>query len=487
MNLKTLSALELFENLQNKKFSCKEITNTFVSQINKTDKDINAYVSLQTDEALKTAEKVDQKIASGEKLNLLEGIPIAIKDNMCSLIGTTTCSSKILNNYEAPYNATVVEKLIQNNMPILGKTNMDEFAMGSSTENSAFFTTKNPWNLSKVPGGSSGGAAATVASYQSPLSLGSDTGGSIRQPASFCGLVGLKPTYGRVSRYGLVAFASSLDQIGPFSRTVKDSAALLTIISGKDPKDSTSVANTVPNYLENISSDIKNLKIAVPKELFAEGINPEVVKATNDAIEIYKALGAYIETISMPSLKYALSTYYIIAPAEASSNLSRYDGVRFGHRSKSAPNLKEMMANSRSEGFGPEVKRRIMIGTYVLSSGYYDAYYKKAQQVRTIMVNEFKKCFENYDLILSPTVPSTAFGFNEKTSDPMAMYLNDILTIPANMVGVPAISLNIGFDQESLPIGLQLVGNYFAEQTIFNAAYALEQTLNLKRINKFGE
>ncbi|MCQ2790251.1 MAG: Asp-tRNA(Asn)/Glu-tRNA(Gln) amidotransferase subunit GatA, partial [bacterium] len=387
----------------------------------------------------------------------------------------TTASSKILENFVSPYNATVTEKLMNNLVPILGKANLDEFAMGSSTENSAFKKTKNPWDLNKVPGGSSGGSAAAVAACEATLALGSDTGGSIRLPGSFCGIVGMKPTYGRVSRYGLIAFASSLDQIGPFSRCVEDSAMLLEVISGLDPKDSTSLDVPVEQYSKNLNKDIKGMKIGIIKDLIGEGVTDDVRKAFEAAVDTYKSLGAEIVEISLPLIKHSIGVYYIIATAEASSNLARFDGVRYGYRHPNAENLMELYTKSRAEGFGPEVKRRIMLGTYALSSGYYDAYYKKAQQLRALIAEDFKKAFEKVDLLISPTCPNTAFEFGAKTEDPLAMYLTDIATICANLAGIPGISVPAGFDSTGMPIGLQILAPALQESRLFNASYKFEQ------------
>ena len=420
------------------------------------------------------AHERSQAITQGQHSGPLAGIPIAIKDNINVKGLGTTCSSKMLQNYVAPYSATVVEKLETAGAVIIGKTNMDEFAMGSSTENSAFFKTQNPWNLECVPGGSSGGSAAAVSAGEAVFALGSDTGGSIRQPASFCGVVGLKPTYGRVSRYGLAAFGSSLDQIGPITRTVKDAAIVLNVIAGHDPKDSTSAKLPVPDYTASLKKSIKGLKIAVPRELYENpGVSPEVKMAFDKSLETYKQLGASFDMISMKTFDYALSTYYVIAPAEASANLERYDGVRFGLRADGAT-LKDMIRNTRTQGFGDEVKRRILTGVFVLSSGYYDAYYLKAQQVRTLIKQEYDKAFQTYDVIITPTAPTTAFKIGEKANDPLAMYLSDIMTIPVNMAGVPSISIPCGF-ADGLPIGLQLTGKNFAEAELLNAAYAFEQ------------
>ena len=479
MNITELTVHELLEKLKNKELTVTEITKAYIDRINEKEKDVQAFITPLTDEAAKKAEEIDKKIEAGEEAELA-GIPIGIKDNMCTKGVKTTCGSKMLENFVSPYNATVMEKINSEDMIMLGKLNMDEFAMGSSTEYSHFHPTKNPWNLNKVPGGSSGGSAAAVAANLVPWALGSDTGGSIRQPASLCGIVGLKPTYGLVSRYGLVAFASSLDQIGPMTKDVKDAAILLNVISGHDEKDTTSAEIEKKDYTKCLKNDVKGLKIGVPKEYFGEGINPEVKAKVEEAIEKYKELGAEIEEFSLDIADYSLATYYIIAPAEASSNLGRFDGIRYGYRTPNYTNLKELFKNSRSEGFGSEVKRRIILGTYVLSSGYYDAYYKKAQQVRTLVKQEFKKAFEKYDVILTPSSPIVAFDIGAKSSNPMEMYLSDICTVPVNIAGVPAISIPCGVDSNNMPIGMQLIGNYFDEETILNAAYTYEQATNFR-------
>ena len=480
MNITELTVHELLDKLKNKELTSAEITKAYVDRINEKEKDVQAFITPLTDEAIKKAEEIDKKIEAGESKSELAGIPIGLKDNMCTKGVKTTCGSKMLADFVSPYNATIVEKINNEDMIILGKLNMDEFAMGSSTEYSYFHTTKNPWNLNTVPGGSSGGSAAAVAANLVPWALGSDTGGSIRQPASLCGIVGLKPTYGLVSRYGLVAFASSLDQIGPMTKDVKDAALLLNVISGYDEKDTTSAEVEKKDYTKCLKNDVKGLKIGVPKEYFGEGINPEVKAKVEEAIEKYKELGAEIEEFSLDIADYSLATYYIIAPAEASSNLGRFDGIRYGYRTQNYTNLKELFKNSRSEGFGSEVKRRIILGTYVLSSGYYDAYYKKAQQVRTLVKQEFEKAFAKYDVILTPTSPIVAFEIGAKSSNPMEMYLSDICTVSTNIAGVPAISIPCGVDSNNMPIGMQLIGNYFDEETILNAAYTYEQATNFR-------
>ena len=480
MDITELTVHELQEKLKNKELTITQITNAYADRINEKEKDVQAFVTTLTEEAKKQAVEIEEKVNKGEIKGDLAGIPIGIKDNMCTKGVKTTCSSKMLENFVAPYDATVVEKLNSENMIDLGKLNMDEFAMGGSTEYSYFKKTRNPWNLNKVPGGSSGGSAAAVAANLVPWALGSDTGGSIRQPASFCGVVGLKPTYGLVSRYGLVAFASSLDQIGPITKDVRDSAMLLNIIAGHDEKDTTSSDREKIDYTKCLQNDVKGLKIGVPKEFFGEGINQEVKASLQNAIETYKELGAEIEEFSLDIAQYALATYYIVACAEASSNLGRFDGIRYGYRAKEFSSLKDLYKKSRSEGFGAEVKRRIILGTYVLSSGYYDAYYKKAQQVRTLVMNEFNKGFEKYDVILTPTSPTVAFDIGSKSNNPLEMYLADICTVSVNIAGLPGISIPCGVDSQGMPIGMQLIGNKFCEETILNAAYTFEQKIKFR-------
>ncbi len=446
-------------------------------QIERCDGKIGAFLSTFKEQAMQKAAEVDARIGKGEKLGALAGVPVAVKDNMCTTFGATTCGSKMLENFHSPYNATVIEKLLSADAVIVGKTNLDEFAMGSSTENSGLKKTFNPWDLTRVPGGSSGGSAAALAGQMCLASLGSDTGGSIRQPASFCGLVGLKPTYGRVSRYGLVAYGSSLDQIGPFAKTAADCALMLNVIAGHDEKDSTSVDDKtaqLPDYLANIDKPIEGLKIAVVPELF-EGADGEVVAAVKNAIEIYKKLGAQIVEIKMPYFEYAIAAYYLIATAEASSNLARYDGVHYGHRSKNAKDYIEVYTKSRAEALGGEVKRRIMLGTYALSSGYYDAYYLKALKVRNLIRSDFTAAFQKADCIMMPTSPTTAFKVGEKTADPLQMYLSDVYTIAVNLAGVPAVSVPCGFDSKNLPIGLQIVGSTFEEEKLLRISKMFEK------------
>ena len=469
------TAAEQSKALKNKEISAVELTKAAFERINDLDEKLGAFNSLTENTALETAKKVDQKIAAEEDLPLLAGIPLALKDNM-NLIGSkTTASSKILENFVSPFNATVTEKLLNNLVPIIGKANLDEFAMGSSNENSAFKKVHNPWDLNKVPGGSSGGSAASVSSCEATLALGSDTGGSIRLPASFCGIVGMKPTYGRVSRYGLIAFASSLDQIGPFARSVEDAANLLEVISGHDPKDSTSLNMPVEHYADSLNNDIRGKKVGVIKELMGEGNSPEVAKAIENAIETYKRLGCEVKEISLKNIKYSIGIYYILATAECSSNLARFDGVRYGYRTPNPSNLMELYTKSRAEGFGPEVKRRIMLGTYALSAGYYDAYYKKAQQMRALVTQDFVNAFKEVDVLISPTCPNTAFELGAKASDPLAMYLTDIATIGCNLAGIPGISVPAGFDNSGMPIGLQILAPQFEEAKLFNFAYKFEQ------------
>ena len=475
MEITELTVHELIEKLKNKELTSTEITQSYIDRIKEKEPEVQAFVTTLEDEALKQAKEIDEKRKSGEIENNLAGIPIGIKDNMCTKGIKTTCSSHMLENFVSPYDATVVEKLKSENLIDLGKLNMDEFAMGGSTEYSYFHKTYNPWNLNKVPGGSSGGSAAAVAANMVPWALGSDTGGSIRQPSSFCGVVGLKPTYGLISRYGLVAFASSLDQIGPITKDVEDSAILLNLIAGHDEKDTTSADIAKKDYTKNLKNDIKGKKIGIPKEFFGEGINAEVKEKLQEAIETYKELGAEVEAFSLDIAKYSLATYYIIACAEASSNLGRFDGIRYGYRTPEFSNLKELYKKSRSEGFGPEVKRRIILGTYVLSSGYYDAYYKKAQQVRTLVMNEFQKAFEKYDVILTPTSPTVAFDIGSKSNNPLEMYLADICTVSVNIAGLPGISIPCGVDKEGMPVGMQLIGNKFEEEKLLNIAYVFEQ------------
>lgn len=472
MKLADKTAKELQELLHSKELTIADLTQATFQRIKDLDPKVDAFLALNEEQATKQAAEMDQ-MEAGERGPLF-GLPIGVKDNIVTEGLETTASSLILKGFNPIYNATVVDKLREAGMVIVGKLNMDEFAMGSSNENSYYKNTKNPWNLETVPGGSSGGSAAAVAAGEVPFSLGSDTGGSIRQPAAFCGVVGMKPTYGRVSRFGLIAYASSFDQIGPITRTVKDNALLLNAISGHDEKDSTSANVEVPDFTAALTGDIKGLRIGVPKEYFAEGVSEASKQAVKDALKVLEEKGATWEEISLPHSKYALSTYYILASSEASSNLSRFDGIRYGYRTEKAGSLLEFYMNTRSEGFGDEVKRRIMLGTYALSSGYYDAYYKKAQKVRTLIKQDFDKAFENFDVIVGPTTPTPAFKIGEIIDDPLTMYANDILTIPVNLAGVPAISVPCGFEG-GLPLGLQIIGNYFDEETVYRVADAFEQ------------
>ena len=479
MELLKKTATQQHEALINKEVSAKELVQASIERIEKLDNTLGAFNSTTFEFALETAKKVDEKIAKNEKIPPLAGIPLALKDNMNLKGAKTTCSSKILENFISPYDATITTKLKENLVPILGKTNLDEFAMGSSNENSAFKPVKNPYNLSKVPGGSSGGSAACVASSEVTLSLGSDTGGSIRLPASFCGITGFKPTYGRVSRYGLVAFASSLDQIGPFARSIEDTAYLYEAIAGYDEKDSTSLKLEIGDVSGNIKKDIKGLKVGVIKELMTEGVSDDVKTSIENAIKTFEKLGATIKEISLPLLKHSIGVYYIVATAEASSNLARFDGVRYGYRAQNCENLLDMYCKTRAQGFGPEVKRRIMLGTYALSSGYYDAYYKKAQQLRRLIANDFIEAFKEVDILVSPTCPTTAFDLNSKADNPLEMYLTDIATISSNLVGAPALSMPVGFDKDSMPVGLQVIAKPLDEITLLKSAYNLEQELQV--------
>ena len=480
MDITNLTVHELKEKLDKKETTISEINKAYVERIKEKEPEVNAFVTVLAEDALKKAQEVEKKVNNGEIKTQLAGIPIGIKDNICTKGVKTTCSSKMLENFTSPYDATVMEKINSENLITLGKLNMDEFAMGASTEYSAFKKTCNPWDLNKVPGGSSGGSAAAVAAGLVPWALGSDTGGSVRQPASFCGVVGLKPTYGLISRYGLVAFASSLDQIGPITKDVKDSAMLLNIIAGHDEKDTTSLNVEKKDYTKALKNDVKGLRIGIPKEYFGEGINKEVKEALEKAVEEYKAMGAIVEECSIPIAEYALATYYIIACAEASSNLGRFDGIRYGYRTSNFKNLRDIFINSRTEGFGKEVKRRIILGTYVLSSGYYDAYYKKAQQVRTLVKKEFDKAFEKYDILITPTAPTVAFDIGQRSNNPLEMYLADICTVSINIAGLPGISIPCGVDSKGMPIGMQIVGKHFAEETILNAAYTYEQKVKFR-------
>lgn len=474
VELYRLSISEAKELLDKRKITAKELLNSIYQRIESVDSKVKAFVTLPKEQAYEMADAAQKQINEGRSLTI-QGIPVAIKDNMCTKGIRTTCSSKILENFIPPYESAVTSRLSENGYVLIGKTNLDEFAMGSSTENSGFFTTRNPWDIERIPGGSSGGSAAAVAADECIAALGSDTGGSIRQPAALCGVVGLKPTYGRVSRYGLVAFASSLDQIGPITKNVKDSAILLNIISGKDPFDSTSAPVAVPDFTKVLGSEIKGLKIGIPKEYFIKGMDREIEESVKTAIKKMESLGAIPVEISLPHTEYAVAAYYVLATSEASSNLARYDGVKYGFRAE-GKDLMEMYMNTRAQGFGAEVKRRIMLGTYALSSGYYDAYYKKAQQARTLIKADFEKVFNSVDMIVTPTSPAAAFKSGEKTDDPLQMYLSDIFTISVNLAGIPAISIPCGFTSNNLPIGLQIIGKHFDEESILKAAYAYEQS-----------
>ncbi len=455
------------------------LTKAVIGRVKSVEREVNGFLHIDEAGALDQAKEADRRLKSGDDADLLLGVPIALKDNICAKGLPTTCASKILGNFISPYDATVTRKLRDSGAVIIGKTNMDEFAMGSSTENSSVKVTGNPWDIGRVPGGSSGGSSAAVSADQAIAALGSDTGGSIRQPAAFCGVVGLKPTYGLVSRYGLVAFASSLDQIGPLTKDVTDAAILLQAIAGRDPADSTSADYTPPDYRESLDGGIDGLRFSVPKELFGSGISAGTRELADDAVKKIESLGGTVTEVSVPSLEYALSAYYIIAPAEASSNLARFDGVRYGRRAPDSQNMLSAYMKTRAEGFGAEVKRRIMLGTYALSSGYYDAYYGQAQKVRTIIIKEFNEAFEQCDLLLSPTTPTPAFEIGAKTDDPLEMYLSDILTIPANLAGLPAISIPVGLDN-GLPVGLQLMGKHFDDGLVLRAAKALETEIGFK-------
>ena len=466
--------------LDRREVSSYELTRAVLNRIHEVDDRVGAFVTVTADEALDEARQADRCIADGDAAPLT-GVPVQVKDNMCMRGTRTTCSSRMLEDYVPPYDATVVTRLRQAGAVIVGKGNLDEFAMGSSTENSAFFPTRNPWDLGRVPGGSSGGPAAAVAAGECVYSLGSDTGGSIRQPAALCGVVGLKPTYGLVSRYGLVAFASSLDQIGPLTKDVTDSALVLNAIAGHDRMDSTSIDCGVPDYTSALDAGVEGLRIGVPKEYFVEGLQPGVEEAVRTAIGVLEELGASAEETSLPHTGHALAVYYIIAPSEASANLARYDGVKYGYSASESAGMWDALDRTRQDGFGPEVKRRIMLGTYALSAGYYDAYYLKAQRVRTLIAQEFRSAFEEFDVLVTPTSPSVAFKLGEKTADPVQMYLNDILTMPANIAGIPAISLPAGM-ADGLPVGLQLLAAPLREKTLFRAAYAYEQATDWHRL-----
>lgn len=466
----------LHDMLVNKEITSLELTQAVLARIDEVEGDVQAYLTITREEALAQAKAVDEKIAKGEEIAFLEGIPGAIKDNICTKGIKTTCASKILQKFVPPYDATVMQKLEAQNPVVLGKTNLDEFAMGGSTENSAYHPTCNPWNIDCVPGGSSGGSAAAVAAGTAVWALGSDTGGSIRQPASFCGVVGMKPTYGRVSRYGLVAYASSLDQIGPITKDVTDCAHILNIIAGRDEMDSTSLDVQVPDFTKALVQDVKGLKIGLPKEYFVKGMDPEVEAAVKNGVKELEKLGAEVVEISLPNTDYAISTYYLIAPAEAATNLARYDGVSYGERAEDAADLVEMMTKTRTQYLGEEVKRRIMIGNYALSAGYYDAYYLKALKVRRLVKEDYDKVFKDVDVIICPAAPSVAYKIGEKIANPLEMYLQDACTVPLNLAGLPGISVPCGYNKDKMPIGMQIIGKALDEETILRVAYTYEQS-----------
>jgi len=478
-----LTACRMRDALRARDLSAAEATEACLDAIDRLNPKVKAFLSTDPDGARRRAAEIDKRLDSGQDVGLLAGVPVAVKDNMCTDDGQpTTCASRILEDWRAPYNAHVVERLLDEGAVIVGKTNLDEFAMGSSTENSGFEATHNPWDLDRVPGGSSGGSAAAVAARMAPIALGSDTGGSIRQPAALCGVVGMKPTYGRVSRYGLVAFASSLDQIGPFGRTVEDAALLLQATAGHDPRDSTSVAEDVPDYLAALDEPVTPLRIGLPREFFGEGLDPEVERAVRDALAVYEGLGAELVEVDLPhSTDYAIATYYIVATSEASSNLARYDGVHYGHRSSDHADMIDMYMRSREEGFGDEVKRRIMLGTYALSAGYYDAYYKKALQVRRLIRRDFDEAFEQVDCIMGPTSPTAAFRMGEKTADPLTMYLSDVYTASANLAAIAGISVPCGFTEAGLPVGLQILSGVFTEGRLLRIARMYERETDWAR------
>ena len=473
-DLHNLTIHEARDLLDRREVSSVELTQAYLDRIQAVEPQVRSFVTVTDKQALEQAREADARIAAGEA-SPLTGIPMQVKDNMCTRGVATTCSSRMLETFIPPYDATVVQRLQEQHAVVLGKGNMDEFAMGSSTENSAFFPTHNPWDLARVPGGSSGGPAAAVAARQAMTSLGSDTGGSIRQPAALCGVVGMKPTYGLVSRYGLVAFASSLDQIGPLTRDVTDCATVLSAIAGHDPRDSTSLPQPAPDYRQALTRDVRGMRIGVPREYFTQGMDPEVGQTLRQALGVLEGLGASVDwEVSLPSTPYALAVYYIIAPSECSANLARYDGVKYGFSHQEASSMWEELEETRERGFGPEVKRRIMLGTYSLSAGYYDAYYLKAQKVRTLITREFQEAFQRYDVLVTPTSPTVAFRLGEKTEDPLQMYLSDVCTIPVNIAGIPGISIPCGFAQ-GLPVGMQILGPALGDETILRAAHAYEQ------------
>ena len=481
MSIISMTLTELSEAMKRGELTSREITEAYLGRIHEVEQQIGGYITVDKAGALKQADEADRARATGEKLSPLHGIPVAVKDNICVEGLPTTCASRMLEHFVPPYNATAWEKLRAAGCVLLGKTNLDEFAMGSTTENSAFHPTRNPRDLTRVPGGSSGGSAAVVAAQEAPFSLGSDTGGSIRQPAAFCGVVGMKPTYGMVSRYGLIAFASSLDQIGPMTQTVADNAMVLDAIAGYDRRDTTSVKRGYTPMNRELHAGVKGLRVGLPKEMFGEGLSADVRKAVMRAAKTLEGLGAAVMEVSLPSLKYALPAYYVLSSAEASSNLARFDGVRYGHRAAEYADLEELYVKSRSEGFGAEVKRRILLGTYTLSAGYFDAYYKKALQVRTLVIRDFNAVLESCDCLLGPVAPTTAYKLGEKTMSPMEMYLGDIHTVPVNIAGIPALSMPCGIDRDGLPVGLQLMGRTFSEPTLYRVGQALEDALEVRQ------
>jgi len=478
-SLYNLKAWELREMLLSGEVSAEEVLGSVRERVSRVEERVNAYITLTGEEAVEAAKRADAQLKKGETLGAAAGLPMAVKDVLCTRDIRTTCGSHILEDFIPVYDATVIEALRSEGLTMVGKANMDEFAMGSSNENSYYGPTRNPWDLERVPGGSSGGPAAAVAAGEAVWALGSDTGGSIRQPASLCGLVGMKPTYGLVSRYGLVAFASSLDQVGPITRDVRDCAVLLSLIAGHDHRDSTSLTVEIPDYLEALQGDIKGLRVGVPRELMQEGLTPGVKKAVTGSLRLCEELGAQVEEATLPNLDYALSAYYIIAPAEASSNLARYDGVRYGFRAEGGEDMLEMYSRTRAQGFGDEVKRRIMLGTYALSAGYYEAYYGQAQKVRTLILNDFRAAFEDFDVLVSPTSPTPAFKLGEKLDDPLTMYMSDVCTIPVNLAGIPAISIPCGLEG-GLPVGLQIMGKVLDETTLLRVARAMEEALDFR-------
>jgi aspartyl-tRNA(Asn)/glutamyl-tRNA(Gln) amidotransferase subunit A len=476
-DLSTLTCTQLHQQIVNKQLSVMELVEHFLQRVAQYDAQLNSYITVTEDLARQQAIAIDNKIRSGELSHPLAGVPYTLKDLFCTKGILTTCGSKMLSNFVSPYNATVYDKLNHAGAVLLGKVNMDEFAMGSSNENSYYGAVKNPWDLSRVPGGSSGGSAAAVAAGLAPYSLGSDTGGSVRQPASYCGISSIKPTYGRVSRYGMTAFASSLDQCGPMARSAEDLALILQTVSGFDGKDSTSAKVPVPHYSDTLNDSLAGLRIGIPKEFFAEGLDSKVANVIQTAIKQFERLGATVKEVSLPNSHLSVAAYYVIAPAEASANLSRFDGVRYGHRCENPKNLQDLYERSRWEGFGDEVKRRIVVGTYALSAGYYDAYYLKAQKIRRLIKNDFVAAFNEVDVLMGPVTPTTAFKIGEKSDDPIAMYLGDIYTLPINLAGVPAMSIPVGFS-DGLPVGLHLIGDYFAEAKLLNVAHQYQQTTN---------